>query len=94
MNVPNIYWLVADDTDQPNQALLDYLAWTSLPHTYLTSKATTLTYPYNTDPIFLFPKGRRKYNFNYALSEQKPALHNADTFINTTFLFPLKSIQY
>lgn len=37
MNVPSIYWLVADDTDAPNQAVIDYLTYTGIPHTYLTS---------------------------------------------------------
>ncbi|KAK4315007.1 hypothetical protein Pmani_013748 [Petrolisthes manimaculis] len=35
MNVPNIYWLVTDDTDTPNQDLIDYLTFTGIPHTYL-----------------------------------------------------------
>ncbi|KAK8726238.1 hypothetical protein OTU49_017482, partial [Cherax quadricarinatus] len=35
MNVPNIHWIVADDANTTNYDVVDYLTYSSIPHTYL-----------------------------------------------------------
>ncbi|XP_068248584.1 galactosylgalactosylxylosylprotein 3-beta-glucuronosyltransferase P-like isoform X2 [Palaemon carinicauda] len=35
MHVPNLHWIVGDDTSEPNRHIVEYLSQTGIPHTYL-----------------------------------------------------------